>query len=219
MKPNQILAGLACLMAAAPAFSADVTSITWQFATDANPVEITPAAAVNPYGAKGTLEITPGTGTGHWSGTMLENPAYGTATGLWDILAGSVDVGIDKIPAAEADYTLTMKQFVSPGGLFPYALNVSFSLLGTPDASNSTVIESTSLGQWVESTYEWHNLTANEGLSLTISTTPGAGLLLDSLAIEVTGILIPIPEPTVAQLGGLGLAALGFLSLRRGSRK
>lgn len=217
MKPKQILAGVALLSAVVPALAADVTTISWQFGTADNPVEVTPPPASNPSGATGTLEINDGTGTGYWSGTMLDDATYGTPTGVWDILNGSIDVSIDRIPGGEADYTLKLTQFVSLPGGFPFALPVSFSLPGSTLVSQ-TLIENTSIGQWVESTYAWQNLTGLDGLSLTISSDPGKGLLLDSLAIEVSGILVPIPEPTVAQLGALGVLGLGLLSGRRSNR-
>lgn len=225
MKTNQILGGLVAVLTGATAFAADpITSMEWQFGTSDNPSTVKPPPADNPFDGTGMATISKGeAGTGYWSGTFLEgiDSGYGTKTGLWDIGGtadpGGVQLGIDLYPTTPSTllgYTLTLDQFVSSGN-FPYALEVSFSLSQTPTI-NSTVLENAANGQWVETVYTWSGLSVNGPLGLTISAESGKGLLLDRVMWNVSGNLSAIPEPTVTQLGVMGLAILGFLSWRRG---
>lgn len=220
MKTKQIIGGLVAVFTGATAFAADpITSMEWQFGNNDNPATVTPPPEQNPFGATGTATITPGVGTGYWSGTFLEgvDTGYGTKTGIWDIGNGGVQVGIDLVPATPStllDYTLTLDQFVSPGN-FPYSQQVGFSISDAPVVTSSA-LESTANGQWVEFIYQWSGLSVSGPVGLDITSDLNKGLLLDRVAFNVTGSLVAIPEPTVTQLGVMGLAILGFLSWRRG---
>ncbi len=218
MKPKQITLGLVAVLAGATAFAADpITSMEWQFGTSDNPSSVKPPPADNPFGATGMATISPGIGVGYWEGVFLDDAGYGTKTGVWDILNGGVNVGTDMLPATPSTllgYTLTLDQFVSPAN-FPYSQQVSFSIPDAPVVT-SNVLENTANGQWVEFTYQWSGLSVSGPVGLTFFSDAGKGLLLDRVAFNVTGNLVAIPEPTVTQLGVMGLAILGLLSWRRG---
>lgn len=219
MKAKLVLGGVAVLMSVPSVLAADpTTTMVWEFDNADNPAVVEPGPAENPFSGIGTATINQGTGTGYWSGVFLDDPGlgYGTPTGLWDILNGDVSLSIDLFasPGTQVTYELTVGQFVSPQN-FPFSSDLSFSIPDGQLVSQSGVENTPNGGTWVESTYLWENLSVNGPLSLTLSSVTGAGLLLDSLAISVTGSLVPIPEPSAAQLGLLGLGMTLLWSARR----
>jgi len=214
-----VAASVATLLAGAPE-----TTMDWTFSTASNPSVVQPATA-NPYNAIGTAAIEFGRGTGYSPGRYLEhiNPAfserYGSATGMWDILNGGVTFGINMYQESQPlTLRFALTQFASGGG-FPFSANVGFSLPGNPadHLLGVETIESTQAGFWLRSTYEWQSVDFGAGpITIILSSDPdGNGLLLDSLGFTVLGDLTPIPEPTVTQLGLVGLLAGAFARLRR----
>ena len=203
---------LALGVGALTGFAADpVSSFEWTFGTSENPAEFTPAGAENPFGATWTADVDVGVGTGYYSGVFRDNPAYGTQTGMWDILTGGVTFELDRMPETTVDLTVTVRHFVSLPGGFPFSLGLSFSLPGGSLVGESAIQHATA-GDWVESTYAWQDLTSSGPITLSIFSEPGRGFLLDNLAVDVTGILVPVPEPgtaTLLALGAFGLMALG----------
>jgi hypothetical protein len=221
MKRNHILAGITACSIVAGALGAE-TKMTWGFATGDNPALGQPDAA-NPFPATGTAEVTKGVGVGYIPGTfVVPGFDFGTATGLWDIGPGGVKMDIDlyaATPTTKLDYRVVVGMFASTGLQpgFPYSPNVSFSIPGGQLTGDPLVKETTTSGQWIESTYTWQQLSVNGPLTLTMSAEAGRGLLLDSLSFSVMGDLVPIPEPSVAQLGALAVLMLGIGAVR--SRK
>jgi len=200
-------------------FAADATTtMVWDFSTPDNPSVIQPASA-NPFNAYGTATIVPGLGgEGYSSGVFLNNSAlYGTATGLLDLLNGNVTLGLDQLagtPTGTLDYTLVIRQFISNPPGFPYPPTLQFSIAGV-NLVSQTRQETAAVGSWYLSTYSWDNVAVSGPVTLTLSTDPNRNLLLDSLSFSVIGDLVPIPEPSVAQLGGLAVLMLGLGTLRR----
>lgn len=224
MNAKYISLGLVTAAGVVSALAADpITSMDWQFGTSDNPSAASFPVGGNPFGASATATVDPGAGVGYYEGTFdaggFEPGGYGSLTGGWDILSGSVTLALDLMPATPTtllSYTLTLNQFVSANPEFPYPFTVSFSV------PNSTLVNTVTLegptannGNWVQSTYQWDNLSVSGPVGLTISSDTGKGLLLDRVQFNVTGSLVAIPEPTTSQLGFVGLAILGFLSWRR----
>ena len=219
MKPQAVLSTLALVAGTVTSFAADadpVSSYEWNFSTSENPAEFTPVGPENPFGATWTADIDVGVGTGHSAGVFNpENPgAFGTQTGMWDILSGSVTVTIDLMPATTVDYTLKVTQFANLPGQFPFSMNLTFSLPGQTLVS-STSVQTGLEGDWIESTYVWQDLTSSGPITLTIFSDPGRGFLLDNLAVDVSGILVPVPEPTTPTLLALGTLSLLTLGRKR----
>lgn len=223
MKRNQILAVLSAFGMTVSSLGADPTTVFWGFDTADNPAIGTPDTT-NPYPSTGTAEINSDFGEGYFPGTVVipDVPLnFGTATGVWDIggAQGGVTMGLDlydPTPGTPLAYTVVVRQFAStaPQVGFPYSPNVTFSVPGW--ALDSQVEkEITVNGTWIESTYTWQQVAASGGITLTMSSDPGKGLLLDSLAFSVLGDLVPIPEPSASQLGGLAALMLGIGAFRR----
>jgi hypothetical protein len=216
MKNRLILLSLAAVSAAVGASAAEpLTAMKWDFGTSANPSVVKPADA-NPFNATGTTSITPGAGIGYSSGIFLGDPGFGTATGLWDILNGSVTLGLDMYPATPAttlDYSLVVNHFASPAPGFPYSSELFFSIPGAQLISQITK-ESPTEGFWIESTYTWQQLTVSGTIELTVTGKPNSGFLMDALAFYVAGSLTPIPEPSVAQLGVAAAFMFGLFGMR-----
>jgi hypothetical protein len=195
------------------------TTMVWDFSTPDNPASVTPTSQ-NPFNVTGTATIVPGVGAeGYSAGVFLNRPDfYGTATGLWDMLNGSVTIDlVDQLAGTEngmLDYTLVVRHFVSPPPGFPYPSTISFSVPGA-QLDSQVAQEVAGLGSWVLSTYSWQQVPVDGLVSLTMSTEANRGLLLDSLSFSVIGELVPIPEPSVAQLGALAALVLGLGSVRR----
>lgn len=201
------------------------TAMDWTFSTGDNPSVVTPAST-NPYNATGTAAIDVGRGSGYNPGRYFEHidpgfsVGYGSASGLWAILDGGVTFGIDLYQeSAPLTVRVVLTQFASGGG-FPFSANVGFSLPGNAadHLLSQQTIETDSEGFWLRSTYEWQGLDFGTGpLTIALSSDPTGGnaLLLDALNFTVLGALTPIPEPSVAQLGVLGLALGALASLRR----
>lgn len=222
MNKNHILAGIAAFSVAGSVLAgAPETKMSWGFGTGDNPAVGVPADS-NPIPATGTATVTKGTGLGYFPGTLVvPGFDFGTATGLWDIARGGVQVDLDVFgatPDAKLDYTLVVGMFASTGlnPGFPYSANVTFSIPGAQPVGNPVIKQSTTSGDWIESTYAWSQLEVGTGpITITMSSASGRGLLLDSLAFSVMGDLAPIPEPSVAQLGGLAALMLGIGAFRR----
>jgi hypothetical protein len=208
---------------AASAFGADpVTTVYWGFDNSANPA-IGQAAATNPYTFTGTAAIDVGLATGYYPGKVVIPDVdlnFGNATGVWDIGPGSVVMGlpelVDATPETTLSYSVIVRQFAStaPSVGFPYSPIVTFSTPGAQQTSQVEV-EQTVNGVWIETTYNWQQLTANGPITLTMFSDGNKGLLLDSLTFSVMGDLVPIPEPSVAQLGALAALMLGLSTVRR----
>lgn len=223
MKRNHILACVTACSMAATSFGADsLVSMSWGFDTADNPATATPGEA-NPIPATGTAEITVGFATGYSPGPFVSPPLnFGTATGIWDIGPGGVKMDVDlyaATPEAKLDYSVVVRQFAStaPSVGFPYSPVVTFSVPGWTLASQVEK-EVTSNGTWIESTYTWQQLSVSGPVTLTMTSDGQRGLLLDSLAFYVLGDLVPIPEPSVTQLGALGAFLLGIGAFRRRKR-
>jgi hypothetical protein len=229
MKTNN----LALLVASAScvgltAFAADpaTTSMVWDFSTPDNPSVQQPTGDTNPFDAVGTVTIETGLGGGGYFGGVAypEFPGdFGTATGVWDTLNGSVTVGLDQLAGTAGgllDYTLVLRQYVNNPPGFPYSPALQFSVPGVELVSQVPVETIQSAGaSWVVSTYRWQQVAVDGFISLTLSTDPNRNMLLDSLSFSVTGDLVPIPEPNVAQLGALAALMLGVGSFRRSKRQ
>jgi len=221
MKRNHILAGVTACGMAASALGADtVTTMFWDFATADNPAIAAPADT-NPFPAVGTAAITVGVGEGYFPGAVvIPGLSFGTPTGVWDIGPGGVQMDMDiydPTPESPLSYTVVVNQFASAAGGFPYSPNVGWSIAGAQLVSQQTkeVVPGANGGTWIESTYTWQQLSVSSGITLTMTSDPGKGLLLDSLAFSVMGDLIPIPEPSVTQLGALAALMLGLGAFRR----
>lgn len=212
MKLTSTKLAVALVIGTLTAVAADpVSSYEWTFSTSQNPAEFTPATE-NPFGATWTADVNFGQGTGYHQGRFDNDPGYGTVTGMWDIGAGDVTFELDRMPLTTVDLMVTVRHFVSLPGAFPFSLGLSFSLPGQTLVSQSS-FQIASSGDWVESTYAWQDLTSSGPITLSIFSEPGRGFLLDSLAVDVTGILVPVPEPATVSL--LALGAMGVLALRR----
>lgn len=224
MNAKYISLGLVTAAGVVSALAADpITSMDWQFGTSDNPSAASFPVGGNPFGASATATVDPGTaGLGYYEGAFDAGGSfpggYGTLSGGWDILNGSVTLAMDLMPATPTtllNYTLTLNQYVSNGNV-PYTVTVLFSepnaqLVNTVNLEGPTVDG----GTWVQTTYQWDNLSVSGPVGLTFSSDAGKGLLLDRVQFNVTGSLVAIPEPTTSQLGFVGLAILGFLSWRR----
>jgi len=197
--------------------------MSWNFDTAQNPAPAVPDPA-NPVPATATAEVAPGFGIGYVPG-KLELPGFdfGAATGLWDIGGNGAGVKIDlglygATPTTLLDYQVVVGIFASTGLTpdFPYSAGVQFSIPGAV-LTGTVIKQTTSSGQWIESTYAWQQLAiGSTPVTLTLSDGPSSsGLLLDSLTFSVFGDLSPIPEPSVSQLGALAAVALGLGALRR----
>lgn len=214
---------VAATCASSSAFAADAeTTMAWDFSTPDNPSVQQPAGDTNPFDAIGTVSITPGLGGGgYFSGVAYPTfPGdFGTATGVWDLLNGSVTVGLDQLagtPGGVLDYTLVLRQYANNPPGFPYPSSLQFSIAGAELVSQVPVETIQSAGaSWVVSTYRWEQVAVDGFITLTLSTEPNRGALLDSLSFSVTGDLVPIPEPSVAQLGAMAALLLGVGGLRR----
>jgi hypothetical protein len=198
------------------------TTMVWDFSTPDNPSVQQPAGADNPFNAEGTVTVDVGLGGGgYFSGVAFpEFPGfYGTATGVWDLLNGSVTVGLDQLAGTAGgllDYTLVLRQYVNNPPGFPYSPTLQFSIPGGNLVSQVAQETIASAGaSWVVSTYSWQQVAVDGFITLTVSTEENRGLLLDSLSFSVMGDLVPIPEPGVMQLGVLGALILGLGRVRR----
>jgi hypothetical protein len=233
MKSTQILTGIAALSASLSGFGADAVSTwSWGFEASDNPA-ITKPTDGNPFAGTGTATISVGTGEGYFADVVelsnLTGLNFGTATGVWDVLSnasgtaiGGATLGIDLYapsPEALLDYTVVIRHFASTpvGGFQPYPGTVNFSIGGSTKVSETVVqnVPGAGGGSWIESTYAWENLSVNGPITLTLSSDPARGLLLDSIAFSVMGDLVPIPEPSVTQLGALAALLLGVGAFRR----
>lgn len=225
MNRNHILAGITAFGMGISALGAgSETIMTWNFGTSDNPAIGEPGAA-NPVPATGTALVTPVVGEGYFPGTVVIQDVplnFGTATGVWDLggVGAGVKLDIDlyaATPTSKLDYTLVVRQFAStaPQVGFPYSPNVTFSIPGYQMVGASVEEETTANGVWIKSTYSWQQLSVNGAITLTMGTDPSKGLLLDSLAFSVMGDLVPIPEPSVSELGALAALMLGIGAFRR----
>ncbi len=224
MKRNQVISAFSVLASVGSVLAgAPETTMDWTFSNNSNPSVVQPAA-VNPYNATGTALIDVGRGGGYNPGRFLEHlglsEGYGSATGLWDILDGGITFGIDQYQASDPlTFRVVVTQFAS-GGSFPFSPNVGFSLPGTSAEHlvSQETVETDSEGFWLKSTYEWQGLDFGTGpLTVTLSSDPvqGNGLLVDALSFTVLGALVPIPEPSISQLGLVGLLVGAFAAMRR----
>lgn len=224
---HPVLLVVAALCGTSAAFGADAeTTMVWDFSTPDNPSVQQPVGPSNPFNAEGTVSIDVGLGGGgYFSGVAYpEFPGdFGTATGSWDLLNGSVTVSLDQLgtgAASPLDYTLVLRQYVNNPPGFPYSANLQFSIPGGQLVSQVTEETIQSVGaSWVVSTYQWQELAVDGQVTITLSTDQNRNLLLDSLTFSVTGDLVLIPEPGVAHLGVLGALMLGLSNVRRSKQQ
>jgi len=225
MNRNNILAGITAFGMGLSALGAGTETImTWNFDTSDNPAIGEPGAA-NPVPATGTANIQYGVGLGYFPGTVVDPDVplnFGSATGVWDIGGAGTGVKMDidlypATPTTKLDYKVVVRQFAStaPQVGFPYSPNVTFSIPGYQLVGTPVEEESTANGVWIKSTYSWQQLSVAGPITLTMGADSGKGLLLDSLAFSVTGDLVPIPEPSVGQLGAVAALMLGIGPFRR----
>lgn len=220
MKRHYTLAGIVACGMAVTSFGAEATTMFWGFDTADNPAVGQPGEN-NPLPATGLAEVTPGFALGYFPGVPDIGLNVGTATGVWDIGgAGSgVQMDIDLFaatPEAKLDYTVVVRQFAStaPQVGFPYSPVVGFSIPGWT-LESQVEQETTPNGTWIQSTYTWQQLSVGGPITLTMTADGSKGLLLDSIAFSVMGDLVPIPEPSVTQLGALAAFMFGLGMFRR----
>jgi len=218
-----VLGGLACGVAAQAQM---VTTFDWGFSTIFNP-SVPPNSGItnevsNPTAASVAAVINGDFNTYFFG--MGPEGIYGTASGLWDIQNGSLDLAMsDRIGSPLSgflvDYTIVLRQFVDAGGFYPGI--VAFSVPGGQLIGSRTVEAQSGnmIGAWVEDTYKWSQVKLTEYLTLTI--TPGdpdpekKSLLVDSVQLKIEGTLDKVPEPATLQLLVLGMAAAGLRAWSR----
>ncbi|MGD0538648.1 MAG: PEP-CTERM sorting domain-containing protein [Verrucomicrobiota bacterium] len=232
MKSTTFIGSLAVLVSGVTATQAAMsTTFSYDFSTGGSPpgtYSITPDVSINPSSATGSDVVNAGSGTGYYSGTFSpELPTdptlgqnYGTQTGVWDTLNGSLQLSVPQRQAVSTvSYTLTIDLYATGTG-FPYSSGLTFSVPNSTLNSSVPISAVTPAGgRWYESVYSWTGLTPSGPLSLSVFGTLNNGLLVDRVQWQILGDLAPVPEPTVVQLAAVGSVILGFAAWRRRQSK